>query len=558
MRIMGSQTTNKDMSQMPFGEMTYLNTETQIDSKAQTLAISGGSGGIALHVNERTNSGYYFEIAALSAYLPENGSNVWFYKLNRKGFPNLIDTTSTPLAAVNDSNNPNTLKAVNNGALVSKLRDRVTGNAVANVVVGDRVYIYNQTKEYQNGYWKITKIGSSTTKWEMERDELAVPRLLFQAKAGILVDHTSMVGSSRIFPADETPVYDLRVETQKESQGLRFFLYINNVYIGEAFDEDASTTKITNTIALFVRGTSKCMFEHVYAISNNPEYVSPSTAEVGSLEELLINEANKLAERSGGNSDGIYNNIKNYGINRTIISEYLNTMKTTGFEKNVFYEEFGTILRECAYFNVRYDKAYPALTAKVSTNNNPLLGYYVSNFIATPYGAEFMLFNTTDAPLVMDSSNSNYFTITGTTFTAESNEEVTVDDYFDFVSDYSQYYSNLPSNTVSVQNDLITIKNSRSMYGKKEFSIEAPYIQDRDTATEMMGWMIQKIKKPKLAVSLDLFSLPIIQIGDIAQIEYQANNNVDIPASSRFVVYASNVSASSGEISQKIYLSEVV
>lgn len=544
LRIIGSQTTNKNMSQMPFGEMTYLTSETQIDDKAQTLGVSGASGGIALHLNEVNNSGYYFEVAALSAYVPENDSNVWFYKLNRKGFPDLIDTTAVSLGAVNDSNNPNILKAVSNGSLASKLRNRATGNAVASVAVDDRVYIYNQTNQYQNGYWKITKTGDASSKWEMERDELAVPRLLFKTKADILVDYSSMVGSSRIVPGDNTPTYDLRVETQKEGQGLRFFLYINNVYIGTAFDENVEQTKITNTIALFQRGTSKCMFEHVYAISDNPEYVgSPS---VGQLRDYQKGK------------DSIYNNIKNYGINRTIISEYLNTMKTTGFEKNVFYDEFGTILRECAYFNVRYDKAYPALTAKVSTNNNPLLGYYVSNFVATPYGAEFMLFNTTDAPLVMDSSNSNYFTITGTTFTAESNEEVTVDDYFDFVSDYSQYYYRLPSNTSSVQNDLTTIKNSRSMYGKKEFSIEAPYIQDRDTATEMMGWMIQKIKKPKLALSLDLFSLPIIQIGDIAEIEYEANNNIDIPRSSRFVVYASDVSVSDGEISQKIYLSEVV
>jgi hypothetical protein len=560
MRVMGSQTTNKNMSQMPFGEMTYLNTSAQIDDKAETLSISGGSGGIAIHVNERSNSGYYFEIAALSTYLAENDSNVWFYKLNRKSFPNLVDTTATALGAVNDSNSPNILKAASNGALSSKLRDRATNGAVAGLAVGDRVYISKQTNSYQNGYFKITKLGGVSSKWEMERDELAVPRVLFQAKADILVDSTNMVGSSRIVPGDKTPVYDLRVETKREGQGLRFLLYINNVYIGEAFDEDVSQTKITNTIAVFVRGTSKCMFEHVYAISNNPEYINPSNIvdEFSSLREDIRNATNKINEQTGGDTTDIYNNIKNYGINRTIISEYLSKMKTTGFEKNVFYDEFGTILRECAYFNVRYDKAYPAVTAKVSTNNNPLLGYYVSNFIATPYGAEFMLFNTTDAPLVMDSSNSNYFTIIGTTFTAESNEEVTVDDYFDFVSDYSQYYSNLPANSSNIQNDLITIKNSRSMYGKKEFSIEAPYIQDRDTATEMMGWMIQKIKKPKLAVSLELFSLPIIQIGDIVQIEYQANNNVDIPATSRFVVYAADVSASSGEISQKIYLSEVV
>lgn len=534
LRIMGSKTTNENMSQMPFGEMNYLNTQAQINDKAEPLAISGASGGIALYVNEKNNSGYYFEIAALSSYLSESDSNVWFYKLERKGLPDLMDTTATSLAAVNNPNTPNLLVASANGTINSKLRNRATGGTATGVAVNSRVYVYNQTNKYQNGYWKITDLGSSTTKWKMERDELAIPRLLFQAKSNILVDYTNMIGNARVLPGDNMPTYDLRVETQKETTGLRFLLYINDVYIGTAFDANVEANKITNSVALFVRGTSKCMFEHIYAISDKPEY-------------------------SSSTSKDLNRNIKNYGISRTLVSEYIDTMQTTGFQTNLFYDEFGTILRECAYFNVRYDKAYPALVAKVANNNNPLLGYHVSNFVATPYSAEFMLFNITDAPLVMDSSNSNYFRITGITFTAESNEEVTVDDYFSFVSDHSQYSPfNLPDNTSDIRNDLTTIKNSRSMYGKKEFVIEAPYIQDRNTAADMMGWMIQKIKKPKLAISLDLFSLPIIQMGDIVQIEYKANNNMDIPSSSRFVVYACNISASEGEISQKVYLSEVV
>jgi hypothetical protein len=104
----------------------------------------------------------------------------------------------------------------------------------------------------------------------------------------------------------------------------------------------------------------------------------------------------------------------------------------------------------------------------------------------------------------------------------------------------------------------VIIKNSRTTYGKKEFAIEAPYIQDRDTAYEMMGWMIQKIKKQKLAVSLELFAMPIIQLGDIVQIDYQSNNNRDIPSSTRFVVYCINHSVNEGDISQTVYLSEVV
>jgi len=541
MRIMGQQTTNKNMSQMPFGEMTYLaSQQLEADNRAEVLNVSGASGGIAVHVNPKNNSGYYFEIAALSSYTTPNDSNVWFYKLTRKGYPTFI--SSTGFSATNDPDNPNILVSTTNGGIWSDVKRRTDNTAVSEngINVGDRIVVpFNAT--YQSGYFKVVDKGSATTPWKLERDELAIPKVLFQAKSDILVDYTTLVGSSRITPAIDVPIYDLRVETVNGENGsLIFYLYINDALIGIARDTDSDAQdRTSSTIALFGRGTSKCMFEHVYGIS----------------EDTVIKDIPKVY---GMGEITTSNYFKKYRLSEPMIINYLSNIKNTGPQSKIFYDEFGTILRECAYFNIRYDKAYPALLAQVANTFNPFVGYYVSNFTPTPYGAEFMLFNTTDAPLIMNSSTGNYLRINGITFTAESNEELTVDEYFDLINDYSQYSSSgLPKNTSNIQNDLSLIKNSRNIYGKKEFSIESPYIQGRDMAYDMMGWMIQKIKKPKLAVSVDVFGLPIIQLGDIIEIDYQSNNNIDIPRSSRFVVYCINHSANDSEISQKIYLSEV-
>lgn len=540
-RIMGQQTTNKNMSQMPFGEMTYVaSQQLETANQSEVLNISGASGGIAVHVNPKNNAGYYFEIAALSSYTAPNDSNVWFYKLTRKGYPSFV--SDTDFVAINDPDNPNVLVSTTNGGIWDDVRVRTSNATVLEnaISIGDRIVVKTSTA-YQNGYFKVTDKGSATTPWKLERDELAIPKVLFQAKSDILVDYSTLVGSSKISPAIDVPIYDLRVETINGDNGtLVFYLYINDTLVGIATDKDTdSQNRTSSTIALFGRGTSKCMFEHVYGIYEDK--VLKDVPKVYGLGEITTS-----------------NYFKKYRINESMILNYLANIKSTGPQSGIFYDEFGTILRECAYFNIRYDKAYPALLAKVANTFNPYIGYYVSNFTPTPYGAEFMLFNTTDAPLIMNSSTGNYLRINGISFTAESNEELSVDEYFDLANDYSQYSSSsLPKNTSNVQNDLSLIKNSRNTYGKKEFSVEAPYIQGRDMAYEMMGWMIQKIKKPKLAISAEVFGLPILQLGDIVEIDYQSNNNIDIPRSSRFVVYCINHSANESDISHKIYLSEV-
>jgi hypothetical protein len=545
MRIMGQKSKDSISFQNANGSMEYFSSKTvNVQDKEEQISISGGSGGIGIFLNPTTNAGYYFEIASLSTYLSTNDANMWFYKLKRQGGATITDKSNVSLvseAKIDVSKNILTNKT--NGALSSSILS-------ATPTVGARIKIYQQNNSDYNGYFKVTKLGSATEPWVLTRDELAIPEVLWSAKSKIIVDTSGTVGMSRTSPKDDIPVYDLKIKWENLPNGsIRFYLYINDVFIGGCTDAEPETK--TNYIGLFVRGTSKCMFEHVYGISNNYQQLQkPDT----------FKNSPKIF-----NLDGIKlsNTFNAYRLNEAIITDYLSGQTSTGFENDLYFEEFGTILRECAYFNVRYDKAYPALVAKIANTYNPLLGYYVSNFKANPYGAEFMVFNTTDSPLPMDSSSGNYLRINGIAFTAESNNELTVDDYFNKVNDYNHsQFTSLPSNATNAKNDSILIKNSRITYGKKDFSLDAPYIQDRDTAYEMMGWMIQKIKNPKTAIGVEIFGLPIIQLGDILQIDYSIfkdtnNEYVQIPSDSRFVVYAINHSVDTNGPSQTLFLSEV-
>ena len=103
------------------------------------------------------------------------------------------------------------------------------------------------------------------------------------------------------------------------------------------------------------------------------------------------------------------------------------------------------------------------------------------------------------------------------------------------------------------------IKNSRITYGRNEFSIAAPYIQSHDDANDMMSWIMSKIAIPRKSVGANIFSTPILQLGDIVEVDYVDQNGVRIVSApnSRFVVYSTEYSRSVNGPEMTVYLSEV-
>lgn len=220
-------------------------------------------------------------------------------------------------------------------------------------------------------------------------------------------------------------------------------------------------------------------------------------------------------------------------------------------------------MREAAYFNVRYDKAYPAIYAKLSPTFNRIKGYTVSGFRAGSYGAEFLIFNATDTALSLDETTGNYLRIQGVTFTQQSQNELTVDSYFSKNSDFSNTQLNntaLVKSPLKASQDYEDIKVSRLTYGKKDFSLDTPYIQTQGDAENLMSWIISKVSKPRKSVGLRVFNLPIVQLGDIVNINYKNSEGVDqvTPTTSRFLVYNIDYAKSQSGPDMTIYLSEVL
>jgi hypothetical protein len=293
------------------------------------------------------------------------------------------------------------------------------------------------------------------------------------------------------------------------------------------------------------------MFENIYAITNN--YSQNTVSVVGET----------LSDVFGDTEIDANESFRKYAISGIVQGTYLSGVSSGQPPKyNMYFEEFGSIMRECAYFDIKYDRAYPALYAQLSPTLNRIKGYTVSGFQADSYGAEFLIFNATDTALNLDETTGNYLRIQGITFTQDTTYQLTVDEYFKKVGNLSdpQLQGSALITSPLVQKDKYDeIKLSRIIYGKNEFSIESPYIQTQDDADELMGWIINKVMNPKKSIGIDLFSIPTLQLGDIVSINYQDSNSLDMIAkpSDRFVVYNIAYSRGVDGPNMTVYLSEV-
>jgi len=385
---------------------------------------------------------------------------------------------------------------------------------------------------------------------EATRDgDNAIPKRLFGGIAEINVDDGSFVGQSRMANEETTTVYDLAVEYEDIGNLRRFYLYINNKVIGIV--DDTNPLPVYNNMALFVRGNAKIMFENVYALTNN--YAQNSVFSLDTPVNAVFG-ADKINAQESFNK---------YAMSGLIQSTYLTGISSLEPPKyNIYFEEFGTIMREASYFDIRYDKAFPALSAQISPTFSRVKGFTVSGFIAGAYGAEFLVFNHTDTALNLDSSSGNYLRIQGVTFTQESTHQLTVDEYYQKKSSFADpkfISDSFVESPVDAKKDYIDIKLSRISEGQKEFVIEAPYIQTQAHAERLMLWLTDKIMKPRKSVGIKLFPMPTLQLGDIVQLDYVNKNNFNEIAEpdKRFVVYSISYAKSLEGPSMEVHLSEV-
>jgi hypothetical protein len=450
--------------------------------------------------------------------------NYYTVQANSPEFNGLIDGGSGGLGILINQNNNNGYFLEVIGLSQSSLEDYAETDGVANVV-----------------FYKVEKDKNSNK---------AIPIKLWSGLAPVTVDSGTFDSQQGIVAEDRSTVIDLAIEYEQLSGSRkRFFLYMNNSQIATVVDDKALPTY--NNMAVFVRGNSHCMFENLYALSNNYSLGS------GSQSETIANSI--FAQENISTNDS----LRRYSVSGIVQSSFLSGISPAEPPKyNMFFEEFGSIMREAAYFDIKYDKAYPALYSKISPTINKNKSYTVSGYLPGSYGAEFLVFNTSDSFVKLDESSGDYLRIQGITFTQSSESSLTVDQYFAKNSDFSPKSTQESTDVSSVyriKNAYKDIKLNRMTYGKKDFSISSPYIQTQDAANELMGWLTTKIMKPRRSIGIKIFSNPMIQLGDVVVVDHvdSAGDRNLTTASKRFVVYYMEYNRAADGPSMTVYLSEV-
>jgi hypothetical protein len=487
LRIVGKQKDEKNQSALNSIKLF------DIDKSVGDLNIkelSGGAGGIGYMLDPVTNSGYYLEIASLSSDILE------YYG-------------STASAATNSA---------------SVALDRVIENII---------------------FYKVEKTPYAVQK--TGKENIAVPRKLWGSLARILVDEGKFVGSDRL-TSQEMPVYDLSLDADIVKNGdvitkINFSIYLNNRLIGKVTDENPLQYPSAGLkTGLFVRGSSKCMFENIYAIGNTKQ------------SDVSINE--KVNSYISAES------LRKYSVPSAIQRTYLSSIGTESRPSvNFYFEEFGTIMRECAYFNIKYDQAYPALVAKIVPPFTSEKSYEVSGFLPGSYGAEFLIFNTTDKAIDLSESSTNRIMIQGITFTQNISNVLTVDDYFKELSNFSDPVitsSNLIVSPGRSEKIYDSIRNSRAIYGNKSFSLNSIYIQNEDSAKDIMKWVLDKTIRPRKVFELDTFGTSHVQLGDIVKIDFDLPEGVKmVDENKKFVVISAQYGRSSSNVKSQLRVMEV-
>lgn len=408
--------------------------------------------------------------------------------------------------------------------------------------IGNKFFKYTHGVSATVTETEITPIGTATS-----TTVSAIPVILWRGLTEILVDDGAFTSQQRLSSNEKSTVYDLSAEYLNIGSARQFYLYLNNKQIATV--TDLNPLREYNNVALFVRGSSRVMFENVYALADN---FGENQARSLQLPISKVFGDDMITESEAINKyaiSGIVQNTYLSGISSEMVPRY-----------SIFYEEFGTIMREAAYFKIKYDKAFPALYSTLAKTINRVRGYTTSGYFAGSYGAEFLIFNAVDKNLNLDDTTGNYLRILGIAFTQNTTNSLTVDDFFKKNSNFVNALYSGDNNAGEYRALYNDIENSRNKYGKNSFMIDAAFIQTDAAAEAMMDWIIRRTMKPKKAVGIVSFATPHVQLGDISEIDYKNNDGVDVISNNsvRYVTYAIEYTrGSDGQTSHNIYLAEV-
>ena len=284
--------------------------------------------------------------------------------------------------------------------------------------------------------------------------------------AEILKDTQSNAANTTQIFAGES--HDIDVKVKVSGQSVIINAYVDGVQI-TATDTNSNTSWVVpptqQVAAVSITGT--VMFDYIYGASISPEKYNSSSYVPNLYRGQFSNDI----------IDAAYGNIM-YNANNT--TDEIDTYKT-----KIAIEEFGTVVREIAYINQKFDSR-PAFPIGWTAGLNPyakVIGSKLSSF-----GAEAYILNNTSTTIPLSDGSTNSLAVFG--------------------------------NQLGQSGELIYSTIEGSDYSTKEpLAFQSTWIQTNDDAKNLAEWIKLKVMNKSSLVVMSVFGNPLIGIGDIVSIK---------------------------------------
>ena len=281
--------------------------------------------------------------------------------------------------------------------------------------------------------------------------------------------------------------YKVDIRVKIENSVVAIDAFINNFRVTAADANDIISP--TNKIALFSNSNST-FFDYVHAIPLNEQQYK----------------------------DGVISNQYSGRFGSTTLDFFYGDKLSSGYNNNGIaggaIDEFGTVARELLKVNIKYDArpAFPIITSLGLNQFAEILGYRLNSF-----GAEVYVLNNAGTFIPLDDSRFASFSVIGNTLVQSGQNE-----YLD--------------------------KTINEFTVPEQVTFESIWIQREEDAKSLSKFIKEQLSKKQSVCELEVFSNPLISVGDIVTINYPSNG---LDGTQKFIV--SNINSSfDGGLSTKI------
>lgn len=304
------------------------------------------------------------------------------------------------------------------------------------------------------------------------------PLSIFKVKNGIItpLKDTQQDNNKSLAYLAQGVSYKVDVRVKVQGSVVVIDAFINNFKVTAV--DSSNIVSPTSNIALFSNANST-FFDYVYSIPLNETQYKDGVI------------ANQYSGRFGSTTlDFLYGDKLSSGFENSGIS-------------GGAVDEFGTVARELLKVNIKYDArpAFPILPSLGLSQFIEILGYRLNSF-----GAEVYVLNNAGTFVPLDDSRFASFSVIGNTLVQPGQNE-----YID--------------------------KTINEFTVPEQVTFESVWIQKESDAKSLSEWIKNQWSKKQSVCEIEVFSNPLISIGDIVTINYPSNS---LDGTQKFIVVGIN------------------